>query len=59
MCTHDKVELVDYVDDRLGYDGHVQYESKGYVCVECGEPVEIEDIQEAMAEAELMRLLGK
>jgi hypothetical protein len=62
FCTHDEVEVVGYVQDFMGIDGHYQTESEGYACVECGEPVDGSpelDHAESVAEMELMERLGK
>ena len=42
FCTHDEFEVVDYVEDHLGFQGHYQTESKGYQCADpdCEEPIE-------------------
>lgn len=61
-CAHDDIEIVDYVEDHLGIDGHYQTESQGYACADCGEPIEgdpEEDRQDMIAEMQLMELLNK
>lgn len=57
-CTHDEFEIVDYVEDHMGFDGHYQTEHKGYQCSDpdCEEPVEgspEEDAYDAMVDAEI------
>lgn len=62
FCSHDEVEIVDYVEDHLGFQGHYQTESQGYACAECEEPLEgspDEDRADALAEMQLMEALGK
>jgi hypothetical protein len=39
-CTHDEIEVVDYVTDHMGFNGHYQIEQSGYACAECGESLE-------------------
>ena len=41
-CTHDEFEVVDYVEDHLGFQGHYQTEHKGYQCADpdCEEPID-------------------
>lgn len=34
FCTHDELEVVDCVEDHLGFNGHYQTEHKGYQCVD-------------------------
>ena len=63
FCLHDEdMEIVDYVEDHLGINGHYQTESKGYVCADCGEPLEGDpeaDRADYEAECQLMELLDK
>lgn len=63
FCLHDEnIEIVDYVEDHLGINGHYQTESKGYACADCGEPLEgspEEDRADYEAECQLMELLDK
>lgn len=59
-CTHDEFEVVDYVEDHLGFDGHYQTESKGYQCADpdCEEPIEgspEEDAYDPDSEYETLR----
>ena len=56
------MEIVDYVEDHLGINGHYQTEGKGYVCVDCGEQLEGDpeaDRADYEAECQLMELLDK
>lgn len=39
-CTHDEVAIESYTIDYMTFDGPDQYEEEGYVCAECGEPLE-------------------
>lgn len=62
VCTHDQDEVVEYVEDHMGINGPYQTEYLGYACADCGEPIEgdpIADRQDAIAEAQLMEILGK
>lgn len=62
FCTHDETEVVDYVEDHLGFEGHYQTEHTGYACIECGEPVEgspEEDKADYLAQMDIMEILGK
>lgn len=62
ICQHDQEEIVEYVEDHMGMNGPYQTEYLGYACAECGEGLEgdpEEDRQDAIAEAQLMELLGK
>lgn len=61
-CTHDETEIVDYTVDYMTFDGPDQYEVQGYACAECGESLDgspAEDRAEALAESQLMEMLGK
>lgn len=40
FCEHEEVELVDFVQDHMGFDGHYQTEHQMYVCSDCDEEVE-------------------
>lgn len=40
-CTHDEIEITDYINDHIGFDGHYQTEGKCLVCAECGEDLEM------------------
>lgn len=42
FCTHDELDVVECVQDHMGFNGHYQTESKGYICADpdCEEPVE-------------------
>lgn len=40
FCTHDEVEIEQYETPYMTVDGVDFYDSEGYVCAECGEPVE-------------------
>ena len=56
FCTHDEREIVEYVEDHMGFQGHYQTESTGYACAECEEPLEgspAEDRYEAMIDAQI------
>lgn len=56
FCTHDEVEVLDYVTDHLGFQGHYQREHLGYFCAECEEPLEgspEEDAYESMIDAQI------
>lgn len=61
VCTHDKEEIIKFVEDHMGIDGPYQTEHAGYVCEECGQPLDgnPEDDQDYIAEMQLMELLGK
>lgn len=62
QCTHDQVEVVRFVDDNFGPNGHYETYYNGYACLECGATVEgnpDEDEQEYIAEIKLMEALGK
>ena len=52
FCTHDELEVVDYVEDHLGFQGHYQTEHKGYQCADpdCEEPVEGSPEEDAIDE---------
>lgn len=39
-CTHDEVEVETFETPYMSFNGVDTYESKGYVCAECGEPLE-------------------
>lgn len=62
FCSHDDVELTEYVEDYMGINGPYQVESQGYSCVECGEPVDVdeydEDESDYYAELSLMETLN-
>ena len=58
-CTHDEFEVVEYVEDHLGFQGHYQTEHEGYQCADpdCEEPVEGNPAEDAIDEdAEYERL---
>lgn len=62
FCGHDEVEVVEYVEDHMGFNGPYQTESEGYACAECGESLEgspVEDRADATAEMQLMEILQK
>lgn len=59
-CTHDEFEVVDYVEDHLGFNGHYQTEHKGYQCADpdCEEPIDgspEEDAYDPDSEFEILR----
>lgn len=41
-CTHDEMYVEDFVEDHIGFQGHYQTESLGYVCADpdCREVLE-------------------
>ena len=41
-CTHDEREVETFAQDHMGFNGHYQTESLGYVCADpdCGEALE-------------------
>jgi len=41
-CIHDEFEVEEFTTDHMGFDGHYQTESLGYVCSDpdCGEVLE-------------------
>lgn len=62
MCSHDNIEVEEFIEDNFGFDGHYQTSYEGYVCVECGEGVEgspEEDRYENMVDTQIMDSLGK
>ena len=63
FCEHDGDTTVEtYTHDTMGFNGHEQYETQGYECVGCGEPVDgdpVEDREEALADLQIMEALGK
>jgi len=40
FCTHDEVNVEEFTNDHMGFEGHYQTESLGYVCAECDEVLE-------------------
>ena len=40
FCSHDEIDVVQYVQDHMGFDGHYQTEESVYECAECGEQLE-------------------
>lgn len=40
FCTHDEFEVIESVQDHMGFNGHYQTESLGYICSECEEPLD-------------------
>ena len=40
FCEHEEVEVVDCVQDHMGFDGHYQTEYKINVCCDCGSEVD-------------------
>ena len=59
-CTHDEFEVETFTEDHLGFDGHYQTESLGYVCADpqCGETLEgspEEDADDPDSEYERLR----
>lgn len=60
FCTHDEIEIVDYTEDHLGFQGHYQTEHKGYACAECEEPISgspEEDYADYLAEKNLIEAI--
>lgn len=41
-CTHDEFEVEEFIQNHMGFNGHYQTESLGYVCSDpdCGEVLE-------------------
>ena len=39
FCAHDESEIVECVEDHLGFDGYYQTMYRYYACVECGSSV--------------------
>lgn len=61
-CAHDDIEVVSYIEDYNGANGHYQTEYRGYACYYCGESVDGNpdiDRQDMIAEMQLMELLDK
>lgn len=59
-CNHEEREIVDYVEDHMGFRGHYQTESSGYQCADpdCEEPLDgspEEDAYDAMVDAQIDR----
>jgi len=40
FCTHNEVEVEEFAENHIGYQGHYQTKSLGYFCAECDKPLE-------------------